>query len=380
MIRLLTAFVLGAGAAAVLFGILIDDRYTWVWITAIVVISLLLPLILVARTFGPLARATPQRIQEAIDAGRLGAARIDALRRTGTTINDQPLCEIDLSVSAGDRAAYRTTIKQIVDIVDIPRRQPGSAVAVVRVEAASPDVVIVDRPLSDLDARVSSLPARERLPEWRDDPKAAEKHGRRDGPLIGIGAEGRGWRFLAYAGLFAAGAAAVLLPASDEVERRALDLVTGEDHSSMFAPGRLEEALAAIEEASGTDESVDITVYTDFVSAEMATAPGASTFDTYSYRRGAATNDGPSIIQPTDPELEVFRLDDVAWDRAPRMLDESYERTDVVPDSEHAPYLVVRRWPVAGEAYPVTLAIYLPGDYDTSSVEFAADGSFVEVR
>ncbi len=65
--------------------------------------------------------ASSEAIQQARDARRLGVARIDALRQTGTQINDQPLCDIDVTVRPLTGPAYATTIRTIVTLTDLPR-------------------------------------------------------------------------------------------------------------------------------------------------------------------------------------------------------------------------------------------------------------------
>jgi hypothetical protein len=384
VIRLLIALLAGAGLASALYSFTTGDtRLMWVWIVAVTLVPILLTLVMVGHAFGGIPRATPQQIQQAVAAGRLGAARIDGLRRTGTSVNDQPLCEIDLSVAPGDRAAYRVTIRQLVDLVDIPRRQPGTVVAVARIATDAPEVVIVDEHLPDLAARVSRLPRREQLAEWNSGPTVLGADpgpkGRRPGdPIVGTGRRGRPWRILAYVALFLVGAAAVLIPVRDEVGREALTLLTGEDHSSMFADTRAAEAVAAIAEAAGTDETVDVSVYAGYVIAEMATSPGASTFDSYTYRNGAVRHDGPATIQPTDPDQERFRIADVAWERVPQLRDEAMRRAEVdADDLDGDPYLSAARETSSGSDPVIRLRISLSTPYESHSFEASADGLLV---
>lgn len=58
-----------------------------------------------------------------------GRATIKSVERTGLTINDQPQVEIALVLDLPDRV-YTWTIRRIVDVLDIPRIQPGAELAV----------------------------------------------------------------------------------------------------------------------------------------------------------------------------------------------------------------------------------------------------------
>ncbi|WP_456285315.1 hypothetical protein M1D46_08765 [Microbacterium sp. JZ70] len=382
MIRLLMSFIFGAGVAALLFSIFVGDRFTWIWITAIIVLSTLFPLVLVARSMGSLAGLHPKKIEAARAAGRFAPARIDALRRTGTTINDQPVCEIDVSVAPADRPAYRTTIRQLVDIVRIPQYQPGASVTVARLEADAPEVAIIEDEVPDA-ARLSRLPAREHVAEWQDGPVVlgAERAPRRrkGDPIIGTGPKGRGWRIAAYVVLALAGAAAVLVPVADDVRAETLTIITGEDHASMFAEGRVQRALAAIEEAAGTDETVQVLVYEEFVSADMATAPGSDRFDTFFYRGGTVENQGPASIQPENPDAERFRFDDIAWAAFPELLAQALGEAGLTRDElVDGPYMFVERG--YEEGAPVGISISFGDGYADYAFIGSADGAFLGAR
>ena len=76
-------------------------------------------------------------------------ARVESIRRTGFSVNDQPQVELTLTVAPTHRAAYRTVHRQIVDIVALPQVQPGSVIVVRRAEHDQPNVLIEFNPPPD---------------------------------------------------------------------------------------------------------------------------------------------------------------------------------------------------------------------------------------
>ena len=81
--------------------------------------------------------------------GEPALARVESLRRTGFSVNDQPQVELTLTVAPTHRAAYRTVHRQIVDIVALPQVQPGSVIVVRRAEHDQPNVLIEFNPPPD---------------------------------------------------------------------------------------------------------------------------------------------------------------------------------------------------------------------------------------
>ena len=74
--------------------------------------------------------------------GRVGTATVTALRQTGTFVNENPECEIDLEVTVGDGAPYAATVRQVLAIVAIPGFQPGAQVPV-KVDPQDPQSLII---------------------------------------------------------------------------------------------------------------------------------------------------------------------------------------------------------------------------------------------
>ena len=71
-----------------------------------------------------------QKAQYLMQAGRVGSATISTVRQTGTFVNNNPECEIDLQVSIDGGAPYAVTHRQVLAMVALPSFQPGASVPV----------------------------------------------------------------------------------------------------------------------------------------------------------------------------------------------------------------------------------------------------------
>jgi hypothetical protein len=71
-----------------------------------------------------------QKAQHLMQSGRVGSATISAVRQTGTFVNNNPECEIDLQVSLDGGAPYAVTHRQVLAMVALPSFQPGASVPV----------------------------------------------------------------------------------------------------------------------------------------------------------------------------------------------------------------------------------------------------------
>jgi hypothetical protein len=83
-----------------------------------------------------------QKAQYLYNAGRPGTARVDAIRDTGITINDNPTVEFDLSVSLDGAEPYAVTHRQSISRLAIGGFQPGATVPV-KVDPADPQSLII---------------------------------------------------------------------------------------------------------------------------------------------------------------------------------------------------------------------------------------------
>jgi hypothetical protein len=75
--------------------------------------------------------------QRLLSSGRVGRAKITAIRDTGTTVNENPQVEFDLAVSVNGGIPYPAQYRQIVSRLVIGSFQPGATVPV-RVDPDDP--------------------------------------------------------------------------------------------------------------------------------------------------------------------------------------------------------------------------------------------------
>jgi hypothetical protein len=83
-----------------------------------------------------------QTAQYLMQSGRVGTATVTAVRQTGTFINNNPECELDLQVSVDGGEAYAVTHRQVLAMVALPGFQPGASVPV-RVDPNDPSSLII---------------------------------------------------------------------------------------------------------------------------------------------------------------------------------------------------------------------------------------------
>lgn len=61
-----------------------------------------------------------------VSAGRVALVRIDGIRTTGMFINDQPVCELEVTVQPRQGQAFRTRMSRRITYVEIPHISPVS--------------------------------------------------------------------------------------------------------------------------------------------------------------------------------------------------------------------------------------------------------------
>ncbi len=93
------------------------------------------------QTLGQMA-ADSQKAQHLMAAGHPGQATISAIRQTGTMINYNPECDLDLQVTVNGSAPYPVRHRQVIAQVALASFQPGTTVSV-RVDPANPQSLIV---------------------------------------------------------------------------------------------------------------------------------------------------------------------------------------------------------------------------------------------
>lgn len=270
-------------------------------------------LILIARATRGMPAASTADLDAARSEGRMALARIDAVTQTGTLINDQPVCDLDLSIQPLEGPAYRARVRQLVRLVDIPAVQPGSLRAVALLSADGAEVALADNDVTQAPYARIRIPAQAELDEPRlPEPGAVSIKGRRREPLIGIGPKGRGLRFVLFALAFLVAGASVVLPYPTAVAQTITALGQGRLTADLRQPETTADAVAALTAKIGHDRVVGISVSEDVILVDAPVTPGSTDTDRWEYRRGEVVRDGPAPSQP-DSAAEQFSLDEVSW-------------------------------------------------------------------
>ena len=257
---------------------------------------------------------SPAAVQEARDARRLGRARIDSVRQTGTFINEQPVCDVDVTVMALTGEAWATTVRKIVPLTELPAYQSGIERDVVILLDGGPEVAFADGELSPAEIESLVVPPRSEVEMRPIPPGTRVDKGHRRGPLIGIGRRGRPLRLLVFALVAVLAAGAVVLPFREAAGLSLAAWSEGRWSVDMRRPDALLTAERSLEEAIGHDRVVSITVIPDAVIVNAPIRVGAIETDEWTYRAGRVSHDGPASGQPQVAE-EQFSWSDVALER-----------------------------------------------------------------
>ncbi len=86
--------------------------------------------------------AEQQKTAALMASGIVGQARIDNVSDTGTTINENPQVQFNLTVTIPGRDPYPATLTQVVSRIAIGSFQPGATVPV-RVSPQDPQSLII---------------------------------------------------------------------------------------------------------------------------------------------------------------------------------------------------------------------------------------------
>ncbi|HEU4849970.1 MAG TPA: hypothetical protein VFS93_06130 [Terrimesophilobacter sp.] len=101
--------------------------------------------------------------------GRLAVARLLRIRQTGTFVNLQPLCELTIAVAPTDRAAYRTSLRQVIQMIDVANWQPGMPLVVIRHSLDRPEITVLQNPPAGWLAQAAAAPEID-PPTWSSPP------------------------------------------------------------------------------------------------------------------------------------------------------------------------------------------------------------------
>lgn len=349
------------------------------------VVSVALPVCIIAIVFLRVGRtlgaAVPSdaAVREARDARRLGRARIDRVTQTGPQINEQPLCDVDVTVRPLTGEAYATTLRMIVPLTELPIYQAGAERDVALLIEGGPEAVFVDGELSPAEHDALTVPPRSNVPFRAVPPHTRIDGGRRRGPLLGIGRRGRPWRLALFTVIALVAGAAVLLPYREAVALTAAAIHEGRWSVDLRRPEALAQAERSLQTAIGHDRVVSITVSTDFVLVDAPVRAGEIATDEWIYRGGQVSRQGAARPQP-ELAAEQFAWTDVALDRLWPAMQEAAARSGLPLDGAAAFVQRATDDDVTSDTFirnvgAPTMGFTLRDDYRSQSFRLTADGN-----
>lgn len=384
MLRLLifVGIGIGIGGAAVMF-VGPPGAGTWTLPVAVALVILSSVALQIARSGRGLAAASPTDIAAAEDAGRSAWLRVDALRQTGTQINDQPLCELDVTVLQRGEPPFRTRVRRIVAVIDVPRFQAGSVHRGVVLLDGGPEIAFVDTgetPPADVTETLRDVT--DAGPIREAEPGTVVVGGRRRTSLLGVGRSRRPLRVALYVVALCVAAAAVAAPSQQAIVQTLSAWGEGRLHPDYRSPEMLTQALEDISSHVGHEEIVSVLATDEFVIVYAPVTPGGLPTDSWIYRGGETSHEGPAPSQPSVTG-EEFSLSDVAWDRLWPAASDALARAGA---DDASVSLNVRRTsdsdidsPTFAESTgPVSVRFASDGDYSSSSFEMTPDAVRVE--
>ncbi len=392
MIRLLLSAVIGFFVASVVLRVAdLDAGWEWAFGLSLGVMVPLMILVSIGRTFAGARQARPQDVDAAVRENRVSLAKVLETRATGTTINDQPLCEIRLVVASRTRPAYTTTTRSIVNLGRLPGLQRGAVVVVAQLDAERPDVALLDpapagwQEIADRDTHVRDLPE---APVWDAGPaRGRDRRGLVRIPavlflvlaLVGFGA--RVWPVRDEALALVQGTPLAEVQADAAAASGAGD-GDGEEPAppvDLFAAAHTRPAIDDLAAVAGGTQFTEVGIYGEYIVAEALTAPGEPTADRYTWRNGEATRDGAAPIQPDPAALpdELFDVTAVDWSLVEPLVAQVPELTGITAPG--GPSVLVRRATDPGVTTPVEFHLWVSDEYYDAYLTADATGTVVSM-
>ncbi|NHT19212.1 hypothetical protein [Cellulomonas sp. IC4_254] len=393
MIRLLLSAVIGFFVASVVLRVAdLDAGWEWAFGVSLGVMVPLMILVTIGRTFAGARPARPQDVEAALRENRVSLAKVLETRATGTTINDQPLCEIRLVVASRTRPAYTTTTRSVINLGRLPGLQRGAVVVVAQLDAERPEVALLDpapagwQDVADRDTHVRDLPE---APVWdAPPPRGRDRRGLVRIPavlllvlaLVGFGA--RVWPVRDEA------LALVQGTPLEEVQAEAAGAAAGtggeEEQPApavdLFSAAHTRPAIDDLVAVAGGSQFTEVGIYGDYIVAEGLTAPGEPTTDRYTWRDGEAARDGAAPIQPDPAALpdELFDVTAVDWSLVEPLVAQVPELTGITAPG--GPSVLVRRATDPGVTTPVELHLWVSDEYYDAYLTADATGTVVSMH
>ncbi|MGY5766404.1 hypothetical protein ACXET9_14535 [Brachybacterium sp. DNPG3] len=369
MFRIIAAIAWGAALAALAI-VITTGSMGLLWV-AIVGFIVALPLTIGSLSGLLLSDGTPKpaAVERARAEGGIHAAGVLSLRRTGLEINGVDQYEVELLVDARDHAAYRTTLRRLLDLPDLPRWQVGSVLAVVRLAPDAPNIAVVDEQPPPMRTGLSPD-----APQWERD--VDQKVPGVERPLIPVGRRFRATRRLLFATVGVASFSLVSWPWRGELEAHVLSLLDGEDLASYLrGPERAADALASLEGEIGTTVT-SVLIYDGWMEVDVPTAPGATTYDTLTIRGGRIDETRPATIQPE--QADEFDLSEVDWTIIPTLFTTARDQLGFTDDDMRGEIQHASASRSTGTTTQLRLSVYLNTPYANGSLHADAQGTVLE--
>lgn len=387
MIRLLRSVAIGVAAAAVLLTLLHLDTPPWLLGVSLAVAILTGVLASIVGSFGGSAGVGVQDVEAADREQRITLAKVLDTRATGSSINDQPICELRLIVAPRTRAPYETTARALINLGRLPSMQAGAVVVVAQVEADRPEVALLD-PAPDhwqqqaaQDTRVRALTS---APVWEVPPKP--------------GRDKRG--FLRIPGVVLVLVAVLAFAGTLRPHRESLvDLATGtsldevraqadrraDEAASIYPADRTPGVVDDMVALAGTTQVTGVHVFQTYAYLDALTSADATTTDEYTWRDGTAAHDGATSIQPDPADLPrmLFDVTTIDWTLVETLTDQIADLTGI---DDPAPMVAVSR-PITGISQDdgvwtygdVQFVVSVSDEYHDGSITYDTAGQVVSM-
>ncbi|MGW8766072.1 serine/threonine-protein kinase [Streptomyces sp. NPDC055815] len=142
---------------------------------------------------------------------------------------------------------------------------------------------------------------------------------------------------------------------------------TGDDKGkpavrNLLTPDGIRTALKALKEATGTNQVCDLTVYPEYVSAQVMVKGSKSRYDSWTYRPETGPEKG-IISGSVGPMDSPFSMDEFNWDALPALLKRADKELNV-KDISTRYLLVTGDDPTFGD--PKHMSIYVSNTYNQS--------------
>ncbi|XUL85837.1 serine/threonine-protein kinase [Streptomyces galilaeus] len=144
--------------------------------------------------------------------------------------------------------------------------------------------------------------------------------------------------------------------------------------TDLLTPNGIRTAIKAIEKETGRDSFGDLSVYPEYVIAEVMVKGSKTKYDTYTYRLDSGVEKG-IISGKLGDGWEPVDLQKFQWDAVPALLARAAKVLNVKnPTSRYL--LVEGRWNVFNE--PAHMSVYLGDDYGSGYLEADPQGKVIK--